>query len=329
LESLVPFLPFSPQRSFADLTDREVLALAIQNEEEDGRIYREFAERMREAYPASAGIFVGMADEENEHRRRLLELYRQRFGDHIPLIRRDDVRGFISRKPVWMTPTFDVDAMRDRAKSMEDEAANFYRRAAARTSDPGVRALLGDLADIEAHHSELADHLTAGVSKGAREEERETARRSFILRIIQPGLVGLMDGSVSTLAPVFAAAFATHSSWATFLVGMAASVGAGISMGFAEALSDDGSLTGRGHPWARGLVTGLMTTVGGIGHTLPYLIPDFTIATALAIVVVLVELWVIAYIRAHYMDTPFLRAALQIVVGGLLVFATGVLIGSA
>lgn len=325
----MPFLPFSPQRSFSDLTDREVLALAIQNEEEDGRIYREFAEQMRGAYPASAGIFVGMADEENEHRRRLLELYRERFGDHIPLIRREDVRGFIRRKPVWMTSSFDIDAMRDRAKSMEDETANFYRRAAARSTDPAVRTLLGDLADIEAHHADLADHLTAGISKGAREEERETARRKFVLQIVQPGLVGLMDGSVSTLAPVFAAAFATHQTWATFLVGMAASVGAGISMGFAEALSDDGTLSGRGTPWVRGVVTGLMTAIGGVGHTLPYLIPDFAAATTLAIVVVLVELWAIAYVRARYMDTPFLRAAFQIVVGGLLVFVTGVLIGNA
>ncbi len=326
---LVQLFNFTPQRSFSHLTDREVLALAIQNEEEDGRIYREFADRLREPYPASAGIFVGMADEENEHRRRLLELYKERFGDNIPLIRRDDVRGFIRRRPVWMTPSFDIEAIRDRAKSMEDEAANFYRRAAARSTDPAVRALLGDLADIESGHSELADQLKAGISKGATDQERETARRSFLLQVIQPGLIGLMDGSVSTLAPVFAAAFATHSSWAAFLVGMAASIGAGISMGFAEALSDDGSLTGRGHPWSRGAVTGLMTTVGGVGHTLPYLIPDFTIATALAIVVVLAELWAIAYVRARYMDTPFLRAAFQIVVGGLLVFATGVLIGSA
>ena len=324
----MPFLPFWPQRSFSDLSDREVLALAIQNEEEDGRIYRGFAERMREIYPASAGIFVSMAEEENDHRRRLLDLYLQRFGDHIPLIRREDVRGFIRRKPVWLASTFDVDAMRDRARSMEDEAANFYRRAAARSTDPAVRALLGDLADVEAEHAELADQLKAGISKGAREQEGEIARRNFVLQIIQPGLVGLMDGSVSTLAPVFAAAFATHQTWATFLVGMAASVGAGISMGFAEALSDDGTLTGRGTPWIRGVVTGLMTTVGGVGHTLPYLIPDFTVATALAIAVVLVELWAIAYVRARYMDTPFLRAAFQIVVGGLLVFATGVLIGS-
>jgi len=325
----MPFLPFSPQRSFSDLTDREVLALAIQNEEEDGRIYREFAERMREPYPASAEIFVRMAEEENEHRRRLLEVFTERFGDHIPLIRREDVRGFIRRKPVWMSSSFDVDAMRERAESMEAEAANFYRRAAERSTDPAVRKLLGDLADIEAGHVTMAHDLEAGVSAAARDEERETAQRAFLLQVIQPGLIGLMDGSVSTLAPLFAAAFATHNTWATFLVGLAASVGAGISMGFAEALSDDGTLTGRGHPWMRGLVTGLMTTVGGVGHTLPYLIPHFGTATVLAVAVVIVELWAIAWVRARYMDTPFLRAAFQIVVGGLLVFATGILIGSA
>lgn len=325
----MPFLPFSPQRSFSDLTDREVLALAIQNEEEDARIYRDFVERLQADFPASAKIFEEMADEENGHRQMLIDLYRERFGEHIPLIRRDDIRGFIHRQPVWMTQTFDIDAMRERAESMEEEAANFYRRAAARTSDAAVRKLLGDLADIEAGHEAHARELTEGVSQTARDEERETARRNFVLRIVQPGLVGLMDGSVSTLAPVFAAAFATTNSWDTFLVGMAASVGAGISMGFAEALADDGALSGRGQPWLRGLVTGAMTTIGGIGHTLPYLIPHFWTATILAIVVVVVELWAIAWIRARYMDTPFLRAAFQIIIGGLLVFATGILIGSA
>ena len=325
----MPFLPFSPQRSFSDLSDREVLALAIQNEEEDARLYRDFVERLRDDFPASAKIFAEMADEENGHRQMLFELYRGRFGEHIPLIRREDIRGFIRRKPVWMSGTFDIDAMRQRAESMEEEAANFYRRAAARTSDAAVRKLLDDLADIEAGHEAHARQLTEGIPEKARDEERETARRNFVLRIVQPGLVGLMDGSVSTLAPVFAAAFATHNSWDTFLVGMAASVGAGISMGFAEALSDDGTLSGRGQPWLRGLVTGLMTTVGGVGHTLPYLIGDFTTATVLAIVVVLIELWVIAWVRARYMDTPFLRAAYQIVIGGLLVFFTGVLIGNA
>lgn len=325
----MPFLSFTPQKAFTDLTDREVLALAVQAEEEDGRIYREMAEQLRADYPASATVFDRMADEESEHRRMLLDLFQERFGNNIPLIRREDVRGFMKRKPMWMTSSFDIDMIRGRAASMEAEAANFYRRAAERASDPAVRKLLGDLAEIEAGHETTAQNLESGLSTGDRDAERETARRAFLLQVIQPGLIGLMDGSVSTLAPVFAAAFATHSTWETFLVGMAASIGAGISMGFAEALSDDGNLTGRGHPWVRGLISGIMTTIGGVGHTLPYLIPDFKVATAVAIAVVAVELWAIAYIRARYMDTPFLRAAYQIVLGGFLVFAAGILIGNA
>lgn len=320
---------FGPQKAFSDLSDREVLALAIQTEEEDGRIYREFAEGLRENYPASAQVFLDMANEEGEHRRELLDLYRERFGDHIPLIRREDVKGFVRRRPVWMQNSFDIDAVRHRAETMEAEAQRFYREAAARSSDPLVRKLLGDLAEVEAGHEALAARLEAVIPSDTKAQEQETARRLFVLQVIQPGLAGLMDGSVSTLAPVFAAAFATQNSWDAFLVGMAASIGAGISMGFAEALSDDGSMTGRGHPWMRGLVCGLMTTAGGVGHTLPYLIQDFRIATALAVAVVVVELWAISYIRARYMGTPFLRAAFQVVVGGLLVFATGILIGSA
>jgi len=325
----MPFVSFSAQKAFSDLTDREVLALAVQAEEEDGRIYREMAEQLRNDYPASAAVFDRMAEEESEHRRRLLELFQERFGNHIPMIRREDVRGFMKRKPMWMSARYDIDAIRGRAASMEAEAANFYRRAAARSSDPQVRRLLGDLAEIEAGHESTAENLEAAIPTSERDAERETARRNFVLQIVQPGLIGLMDGSVSTLAPVFAAAFATHDTWQTFLVGMAASIGAGISMGFAEALSDDGQLSGRGRPLIRGLASGLMTTIGGVGHTIPYLIPDFRVATAIAILVVMVELWAIAYIRARYMDTPFLRAAFQIVVGGLLVFAAGILIGSA
>ncbi len=319
---------FSQQKSFSDLTDREVLALAIQAEEEDGRLYREIAAGLRTDFPASAEIFDKMGEEENDHRRMLLDLFTERFGDQIPLIRREDVRGFSRRAPAWLT-SFDIEKARHRAETLEAEAVNFYRRAAARSTDPAVRKLLGDLAVIEAGHEAHARELEAGIPQSKREEEKETARRLFVLQVVQPGLAGLMDGSVSTLAPVFAAAFATHSSWETFLVGMAASVGAGISMGFAEALSDDGMLTGRRRPWIRGLVCGVMTTIGGIGHTLPYLIPDFTWATGLAGVIVLIELWVISWIRARFMDTPFLRAAFQVVLGGLLVFATGILIGSA
>ena len=317
-------------KRFADLSEQEILALAITNEEEDGRIYRGFAEGLRKQFPASAKVFDEMAEEEAHHRSMLFDLYRQKFGDYLPLIRRQDVKGFIQRSPLWLMPTFNLDQARKYAGSMEFEAARFYRRSAEKARDVSVRKLLNDLADIEEDHEHLAQKLGEQIlTKDARAQEDETARRMFVLQYVQPGLAGLMDGSVSTLAPLFAAAFATHSTWETFLVGMAASVGAGISMGFAEALSDDGSLTGRGTPWVRGTVCGFMTTLGGIGHTLPYLIPDFWTATALAVAVVVVELAVISWIRYRYMDTPFLNAAFQVVVGGVLVFLAGILIGSA
>jgi rubrerythrin len=318
-------------KRFSDLSEQEILALAISSEDEDSRIYRGFSEGLRDAYPASAKVFDEMADEEVRHRAMLFEMYRSKFGEYLPLIRRQDVTGFIRHsKPLWLMRPLGLAEVRKFAETMEYEAERFYRKTAETTRDISVRQLLTELAEAEAVHEGLAQRLGESIlTKDARAKEDETQRRMFLLQYVQPGLVGLMDGSVSTLAPVFAAAFATHNTWETFLVGMAASVGAGISMGFAEALSDDGTLTGRGHPLTRGVVTGLMTTVGGIGHTLPFLIPDFRLATGLAIVVVLAELWAIAYVRARYMDTPFLRAALQIVVGGLLVFATGVLIGSA
>jgi rubrerythrin len=317
-------------KAFSDLTEQEILALAISAEEEDRRIYTDYADGLKGDYPASAEVFSGMAAEEDEHRRRLIELYRQRFGEHIPLIRRQDVRGFIKHEPLWMMRPLGLDRVRKQAETMEFEARRFYERAMARTTDAGIRKLLGDLAAAERSHISLAQRLgMEHLTPSALAAEEETRRRAFILQVVQPGLAGLMDGSVSTLAPLFAAAFATHSSWQTFLVGMAASVGAGISMGFAEALSDDGALTGRGHPWLRGAITGLMTTLGGVGHTLPYLLGDFRAATTLSIAVVLIELWVIAWIRARYMDTKFLRAAFEVVVGGLIVFGAGVLIGSA
>ena len=326
----MPLLSLHPQKSFTELAEREILALAITLEEEDGRIYRSYAEGLRADYPASAAVFERMAEEESRHRRMLLDLYREKFGDHIPLLRREDVRGFVRRRPLWLTRPLGIEAVRRQAEELEAEVQNFYRRAALHVSDVGIRRLLVDLAEAEEEHVHLAEALEREkLPQNVRRAEEETERRRFVLQVIQPGLAGLMDGSVSTLAPLFAAAFATGSSWEAFLVGVAASIGAGISMGFAEALSDDGSLTGRGHPWMRGFVCGAMTTVGGLGHTLPYLIPDFKIATAIAIVVVLVELWVIAWVRARYMDTPFLRAAFQIVLGGFLVFVTGILIGSA
>ena len=316
-------------KRFKDLTEKEILAVAISNEEEDGRIYGEFADALRDSYPATAQMFEEMRTEEAGHRDRLLALFRQRFGDHIPPIRREDVRGFLSRRPVWMMRPLGVKVARRQAEVMEMEASRFYSRAASRTTDASMRELLNMLADEERKHTRAAgEYEEKHLTEQAKEDEERSHNRLFVLQFVQPGLAGLMDGSVSTLAPLFAAAFATHKSWDAFLVGMAASLGAGISMGFAESLSDDGSLTGRGSPWIRGSVTGLMTTAGGRGHTLPFLSPDFHVATLVAVVIVAIELGAISYIRHRYMDTPFLQAAFQVIVGGVLVFLTGWLIGS-
>jgi rubrerythrin len=316
-------------KNFKDLSEAEILALAISNEEMDGRIYADFAARLKDNYPATAEVFKEMETEEDTHRRRLIDEFQHRFGEHIPLIRREDVKGFITRKPVWLIRTLGIDTVRHYAESMEIETQRFYERAADKVSDASTRKLLGDLAQAERKHVEVADELEKEhLTTEAKAQEDKANRRLFVLQIVQPGLSGLMDGSVSTLAPVFAAAFATHDSHAAFLVGLAASLGAGISMGFAEALSDDGSLTGRGKPLLRGIVCGLMTTAGGIGHSLPYLIPNFRTATSLAVLVVAIELLIISWIRKRYMDTPFLRAAFQVVVGGVCVFLVGILIGS-
>ncbi len=315
-------------KSFAELSEQEVLALAISNEDEDNRIYRSFADALRESYPDTAEMYDKMAQEEIGHRDALLALHLRKFGDFLPLIRRQDVKGFVARRPIWLSRPLALDATRKFAEAMELETARFYRRAAETTKDEAVRALLTKLAADEDQHEHLAEQLGKQISPKARATEEETSKRLFMLQYVQPGLAGLMDGSVSTLAPLFAAAFATHNTWSTFLIGLAASIGAGISMAFAEALSDDGSLTGRGAPVVRGAVTGSMTAIGGLGHALPYLIPNFFTATVLAFVVVAIELAAISWIRMRYMDTPFLQAAFQVVVGGALVFAAGILIGN-
>jgi erythrin-vacuolar iron transport family protein len=317
------------QKNFKDLSEREILALAISLEEEDIRTYSDLAETLRENYPGTAKMFAAMSEEENGHRHRLLDLYKNRFGDHIPLIRRQDVKGFLERPSFWLKGPLGLDKVRAQAELMEAESKRFYLTAARHSGDAAIRQLLGDLAAEERRHEERAEELEAQyVPADVEKREDQAERRLFVLQIVQPGLAGLMDGSVSTLAPVFAAAFATQNSWTAFAVGLAASVGAGISMGFAEALSDDGTLTGRGHPWLRGLICGLMTALGGIGHTLPFLISNFHLALAAAAVVVLLELAVISWIRHRYMETPALSAALQVGLGGVLVFITGVLIGS-
>ena len=317
-------------KTFSDLTEQEIIALAISSEDDDARSYAGFAHALMADYPASAKVFVEMAEEEHEHRRWLTDLYQKKFGDFIPLIRRADVNGFVKHKPAWTLNNGGIDVMRKRAELIELENYRFYTQAAASSADPQIKQLLSELAAAEKGHESLAAKLgLEHVTTDAKVDEGETERRLFLLEVVQPGLVGLMDGSVSTLAPIFAAAFATGSTWQTFLVGVAASVGAGISMGLAEGLSDDGKLSGRGRPLIRGLASGLMTAVGGIGHTLPFLIPQFHTALVLAVIVVLIELSVITWIRNKYMDTPIVKAALQIAVGGLLVFLTGILIGSA
>jgi erythrin-vacuolar iron transport family protein len=316
-------------RNFNSLTEPEILALAISLEEEDERVYADIAEGLRQSFPGSAALFDGMREEESGHRRRLIELYREKYGEHIPLIRRQDVKGFVNRRPIWMIRPLGLDTVRGLAGTMEAETRRFYEAASAKTRDPRIRQLLDDLAQEERAHQTRAEELEDDkLEAGVKAQEDEASRKLFLLQIVQPGLAGLMDGSVSTLAPVFAAALATHSTWDAFRVGLAASVGAGISMGFAEALSDDGSLTGRGHPWVRGLVCGAMTALGGIGHTLPFLVGDFRVAMTVAMLVVVVELAVITWIRNKYMETPALSAALQVGLGGALVFITGVLIGS-
>lgn len=315
-------------RKFKDLSEREILALAISLEEEDSRVYADFADGLRETYPATARLFEEMRQEESGHRAALLDQYRARFGDHIPLIRREDIKGFVQRRPFWLTRPLKIAEVRKQAELMELETRQFYQKAMTQVRDAGTRKLLGDLEEVERKHQVAAEAFEEKITPDVEKSEEEAQRRLFVLQIIQPGLAGLMDGSVSTLAPVFAAAFATKSSHDAFLVGLAASIGAGISMAFAEALSDDGSLTGRGRPVLRGAVTGLMTAAGGIGHTLPFLIPNFHVAFIAAVIVVAVELGVIAWVRNRYMDTPLLSAAFQVVVGGVLVFIAGIAIGA-
>lgn len=323
------FSALTSRRRFSELSEQEILALAISSEEDDARIYRTLAERLRADYPASAKIFDGMAEEEDGHRQALIDLHRTRFGEVIPLIRREHVAGFYARSPVWLTTNLSLERMREEAREMERQAGSFYTKAAQRTQDAATRKLLGDLAQAEAGHEARAQHLTEKVEDSeAGQDEEHRAHRQFILTWVQPGLAGLMDGSVSTLAPIFATAFATQDTHTTLLVGLAASVGAGISMGFTEATHDDGVISGRGSPLKRGLASGVMTTLGGLGHALPYLIPDFWTATVIAMIVVFVELWAIAWIQNRFMETPFLRATFQVVLGGALVFAAGVLIGA-
>lgn len=317
------------KKRFKDLSEKEILALAIQLEEEDARVYSDFAEGLRDTYSSTARMFEDMQAEESRHRQSLIDLYQRRFGNHIPLIRRQDVKGFLERRPEWLVRPLGIGKVRKQAEIMELETQRFYERALEQIPDASTRKLLGDLAEIERQHYAAAESIEEKqAASGASKAEDTSQKRLFVLQIVQPGLAGLMDGSVSTLAPIFAAALATHKTWDAFLVGLAASLGAGISMAFAEALSDDGSLTGRGKPLLRGIVTGSMTTLGGLGHTLPFLIRDFHIAFTAAVAVVILELGIISFVRHRYMDMPIVSSAVQVIVGGGLVFAVGILIGS-
>lgn len=318
-----------------ELSEREVLALAINSEEEDSRIYQTFADRCRENFPASTKMFEEMAQEERDHRNRLYHVYNEKFGEHLPAIRRDDVRGFLKRKPVWLTKRLTLDRMRQEVAVMEMETVKFYTKAAEQSRDVNTRELFTRLAEVEKYHEQRAAELEDEHLGGEKKTEEELVQhRLFVLQYVQPGLTGLIDGSVSTLAPLFAAAFATQSNKETFLVGLAASLGAGISMGISEAMADDGKISGRGSPWLRGIVCGLMTTLGGIFHSIPYVIPEslpnaFLIATSIAGIIVTIELLIIAWVRTRYMDSPFLSSVVQVIMGGALVLAAGVLIGSA
>ena len=318
------------RRSFSSLSEQEILALAISCEEDDARIFLAYADAIRDDYPASAAVFEEMAEEENLHRDGLIERHRESFGERIPLIRREHVRGFYERRPDWLVKSLSIDKVRLEAEAMEAQAHRFYLEAIRHVSDAGTRQLLGDLAIAEQTHEGMARRLgLKNLTDDARTDEDETQRRQFVLTYVQPGLAGLMDGSVSTLAPIFATAFATQNTWTTFLVGLAASIGAGISMGFTEVASDDGRISGRGSPIKRGITTGVMTAAGGLGHALPYLIPRFWTATSIAFAVVFVELWAISYVQHRFMETPWVRALFQVVLGGALVFAAGMLIGNA
>jgi erythrin-vacuolar iron transport family protein len=319
----------SSKRAFNTLSTQEILAVAIASEEDDARIYLAYADGLRGQFPQSAKVFEDMAEVENTHRQLLIDMHKAKFGDRIPLVRREHIQGFPERNPDWLMGTQSIDAIRTHAETMEEGAYRFYMEAIKLTEDADTRRLLGDLALAEQGHGEIARMLEQKhTPDDVKAEEKISEHRQFVLTYVQPGLAGLMDGSVSTLAPIFAAAFATQDTWQTFLVGLSASVGAGISMGFTEAAHDDGKLSGRGSPVKRGLASGIMTALGGLGHALPYLIPHFWTATIVAGIVVFVELWAIAFIQNKYMETPFLKAAFQVVLGGSLVLAAGILIGN-
>ena len=306
------------KKHYYNLSDKEILALAISSEEEDARIYQYYASLFIKDFPETASMFQEMSDEENVHRRQLIDLFKNKFGNNIPLIKREHVQGFYTRRPIWLIENLTLDKVRQEIVKMEKDAANFYFKTAQKTADTDIRKLLGDLAEIESKHSDKALLKASIIEKSSLAiDELKKAKKQFILTWVQPGLAGLMDGSVSTLAPIFATAFATKDSHTTLLVGLAASIGAGISMGFTEAAHDDGIISGRGSPIKRGVASGVMTTLGGLGHALPYLISDFYTATIIAMFFVLIELWAIAWIQKNIWKLNFQEQFFKLFLGVL------------
>lgn len=316
------------KKKFQDLNDNEILSLAIDNLEEDIKLYDEYSSHFLINYPVTSKMFKQMSILKNKNRKKLVELHKKKFGETLSITDQKEIANYFKRKPEWLVIKNSIEKVRNEIVEMETLSAQFYNSFAKKSQNIEIRNLLIDLAIMSREQKDNAKLilLNAQKSRSAKEEVTKD-KRQFILTWVQPGLAGLMDGSVSTLAPIFATAFATKDSHTTLLVGLAASIGAGISMGFTEAVHDDGVISGRGSPIKRGFASGIMTTIGGLGHALPYLISDFYVATVIAMFFVLVELWAIAWIQAKYMEIKFTKAVFQVVFGGSLVLAAGILIG--
>ena len=316
------------KKKFQDLNDNEILSLAIDSLEEDIKLYDEYSSHFLINYPVTSKMFKQMSILKNKNRKKLVELHKKNFGETLSITNQKEIANYFKRKPEWLVIKNSIEKVRNEIIEMETLSAQFYNSFAKKSQNIEIRNLLIDLALMSREQKDNAKLilLNAQKSRSAKEEVTKD-KRQFILTWVQPGLAGLMDGSVSTLAPIFATAFATKDSHTTLLVGLAASIGAGISMGFTEAVHDDGVISGRGSPIKRGFASGIMTTIGGLGHALPYLISDFYVATVIAMFFVLVELWAIAWIQAKYMEIKFTKAVFQVVFGGSLVLAAGILIG--
>lgn len=316
------------KKHFQDLNDDEILSLSIDILEEDIRLYDDYSSHFLINYPETSKMFKKMSILKNKNRQQLIKLHKKKFGETLNITHKNEIYNFFKRKPKWFVIKNSIEKVRNEIIEMEANSSQFYNSFAKKSNNIETRNLLIDLAMMSREQKDNAKLILLNTQKlHSAKEEVTKDKKQFILTWVQPGLAGLMDGSVSTLAPIFATAFATKDSHTTLLVGLAASIGAGISMGFTEAVHDDGVISGRGSPIKRGFASGIMTTIGGLGHALPYLISDFYVATVIAMFFVLVELWAIAWIQAKYMKIKFTKAVFQVVFGGSLVLAAGILIG--